>query len=129
MALRASRMYDPASRSIILANGIPLTMDNMVATGQTKEYTELVFKLCHDMADLNSDNAEYALFTAISIFSGIESYWNFLLFFFLILRDEDFFLTLLQVILVGPCVVTVELTTDHTRECQICCQIKFADKL
>lgn len=49
--------------------------------------------------------------------------------FFLILRDEDFFLILLQVVLVGPCVVTVELTTDHTRECQICCQIKFADKL
>lgn len=49
--------------------------------------------------------------------------------FFLILKDEDFFLTLLQVVLVGPCVVTVELTTDHTRECQICCQIKFADKL
>lgn len=70
MALRASRMYDPASRSIILANGIPLTMANMEATGQTKEYTELVFKLCHDMADLNSDNAEYALFTAISIFSA-----------------------------------------------------------
>lgn len=77
MALRASRMYDPASRSIILANGIPLTMANMEATGQTKEYTELVFKLCHDMADLNSDNAEYALFTAISIFSGKESWQNF----------------------------------------------------
>lgn len=49
--------------------------------------------------------------------------------FFLILKDEDFFLTLLQVVLVGPCVVTVELTIDPIRECQICCQIKFADKL
>lgn len=48
--------------------------------------------------------------------------------FFSILKDEDFFLTLLQVVF-GPFIVTVELTTDHTRECQICCQIKFADKL
>jgi hypothetical protein len=70
MALRASRMYDPASKSIVLANGIPLTIENMEATGQPKEYTELVFKLCHDMAELSSDNAEYALFMAISIFSG-----------------------------------------------------------
>ncbi|XP_048755933.1 ecdysone receptor-like isoform X2 [Ostrea edulis] len=70
MALRASRMYDPASRSIVLANGIPLTIANMEATGQPKEYTELVFKLCHDMAELSSDNAEYALFMAISIFSA-----------------------------------------------------------
>ncbi|XP_061179752.1 oxysterols receptor LXR-alpha-like isoform X1 [Saccostrea echinata] len=70
MALRASRMYDPASRSIVLANGIPLTISNMEATGQPREYTELVFKLCHDMAELNSDNAEYALFTAVSIFSA-----------------------------------------------------------
>lgn len=72
MALRASRMYDPASRSIVLANRIPLTVSDMQATGQTIEYTEMVFKLCHDMADLNSDNAEYALFTAISIFSGMK---------------------------------------------------------
>ena len=65
-------MYDPASRSIVLANRIPLTVSDMQATGQTIEYTEMVFKLCHDMADLNSDNAEYALFTAISIFSGMK---------------------------------------------------------
>ena len=70
MAIRASRCYDPGTKSIVLANGIPLTMENMKQTGQPPEYTELVFKLCQDLADLHSDNAEYALFTSICIFSG-----------------------------------------------------------
>ncbi|KAJ8314271.1 hypothetical protein KUTeg_008832 [Tegillarca granosa] len=70
MAVRASRCYDPSTKSIVLANGIPLTVDNMKATGQPAEYTELVFKFCQDMSVLNTDNAEYALFTAICIFSA-----------------------------------------------------------
>ena len=45
-------------------------MENMIAAGQPREYTELVFKLCEDLAKIGSDNAEYALFTAIAIFSG-----------------------------------------------------------
>ncbi|KAK3108181.1 hypothetical protein FSP39_002779 [Pinctada imbricata] len=70
MAIRASRCYDPKTKSIVLANGMPLTMENMIQTRQPPEYTELVFKLCHDMAEMNSDNAEYALFTSICIFSA-----------------------------------------------------------
>lgn len=70
MAIRASRCYEPTSKAIVLANGTPLTMENMIAAGQPREYTELVFKLCEDLAKIGSDNAEYALFTAIAIFSG-----------------------------------------------------------
>ena len=70
MAIRASRCYDPSTKSIVLANGIPLTMANMKQTGLPPEFTELLFKLCHDLVDLQSDNAEYALFTSICIFSG-----------------------------------------------------------
>lgn len=70
MAIRASRCYEPTSKAIVLANGTPLTMENMIAAGQPQEYTELVFKLCEDLAKLGSDNAEYALFTAIAIFSS-----------------------------------------------------------
>lgn len=69
MAIRASRCYEPTSKAIVLANGTPLTMENMIAAGQPQEYTELVFKLCEDLAKIGSDNAEYALFTAIAIFS------------------------------------------------------------
>lgn len=70
MAIRASRCYEPTSKAIVLANGTPLTMENMIAAGQPREYTELVFKLCEDLAKIGSDNAEYALFTAIAIFSA-----------------------------------------------------------
>jgi len=42
----------------------------MIISGQSEGYTELVFKLCRDMSKLQSDNAEYALFTATCIFSG-----------------------------------------------------------
>ena len=69
MAIRASRCYEPTSKAIVLANGTPLTMENMIAAGQPQEYTELVFKLCEDLAKIGSDNAEYALFTAVAIFS------------------------------------------------------------
>ncbi|XP_060086039.1 oxysterols receptor LXR-alpha-like [Ylistrum balloti] len=69
MAIRASRCYDPVSKSIVLANGTPLTRENSLAVGQPEPYVDLVFKLCKDMADIQTDNAEYALFTAICIFS------------------------------------------------------------
>ncbi|XP_021376222.1 ecdysone receptor-like isoform X2 [Mizuhopecten yessoensis] len=69
MAIRASRCYDPVSKAIVLANGTPLTRENSLAVGQPEAYVDLVFKLCKDMADIQTDNAEYALFTAICIFS------------------------------------------------------------
>jgi hypothetical protein len=69
MALRAARCYDPNTKAIMLANGTPCTLENMLDTGLGK-YAELVYDFCHNMFVCQTDNAEYALLTAISIFSG-----------------------------------------------------------
>ncbi|XP_076439775.1 ecdysone receptor-like [Babylonia areolata] len=68
MAIRAARCYDMDTKAIVFANGQPCTLDNMLATGLGK-YAELVYEFCHNMAVMQTDNAEYALLTAISIFS------------------------------------------------------------
>ncbi|KAL8602892.1 hypothetical protein ACOMHN_026852 [Nucella lapillus] len=68
MAIRAARCYDIETKAIVLANGQPCTLDNMLATGLGK-YAELIYEFCNNMALLQTDNAEYALLTAISIFS------------------------------------------------------------
>ncbi|ESO82067.1 hypothetical protein LOTGIDRAFT_170342 [Lottia gigantea] len=68
MAIRAARCYDLETRCIVFANGVPCTLENMKATGMG-EYAELTYQFCHNMAVMETDNAEYALLTAISIFS------------------------------------------------------------
>ena len=70
MAIRAARCYDLKSRTIVLANGTPCSHDNMLAAGGSEEYWKLVYQFCHALADNQTDNTEYALFTAICIFSG-----------------------------------------------------------
>ena len=70
MAIRAARCYDVETKAIVFANGQPCTLDNMLATGLGK-YAELVYEFCHNMTTMQTDNAEYALLTAISIFSGM----------------------------------------------------------
>ncbi|CAG5128467.1 unnamed protein product, partial [Candidula unifasciata] len=68
MSIRAARCYDLESCAIIFGNGQPCTVDNMKAAGQGR-YSELLYEFCHNMASDKTDNAEYAIFTAICIFS------------------------------------------------------------
>ncbi|XP_046371013.1 ecdysone receptor-like isoform X1 [Haliotis rufescens] len=68
MAIRAARCYDSETKAIIFANGLPCTLENMKATGLGR-YAELMYEFCDNMAMLKTDNAEYALITAIAIFS------------------------------------------------------------
>ena len=70
MAIRAARCYDLSTKTIVLANGVPCSIDNMMAAGGSVEYWKLVFQFCHALAENMTDNTEYALFTAICIFSG-----------------------------------------------------------
>ncbi|KAK6165898.1 hypothetical protein SNE40_022715 [Patella caerulea] len=68
MAIRAARCYDLDTQCIVFANGVPCTLENMKATGMG-HYAELTYQFCHNMALMQTDNAEYSLLTAISIFS------------------------------------------------------------
>ena len=70
MAIRAARCYDLSTKTIVLANGVPCSIDNMMAAGGSAEYWKLVFQFCQALAENQTDNTEYALFTAICIFSG-----------------------------------------------------------
>ena len=70
MAIRAARCYDLSTQTIVLASGTPCTLENMIAAGGSVEYWKLVFQFCHGLAENQTDNTEYALFTAICIFSG-----------------------------------------------------------
>lgn len=69
MAIRAARCYDLNTRTIVLANGTPCSLENMIAAGGSTEYWKQVFNFCHALANHRTDNTEYALFTAICIFS------------------------------------------------------------
>lgn len=69
MMLRCSRKYDIRTDSIVYANNQPYTRDNY--TSASISYTaEPLFNFCRRMCMLKVDNAEYALLTAIVIFSG-----------------------------------------------------------
>lgn len=66
--LRAARCYDPKNRTIVFMTGIPVTQENMSALG-IKNYAEVAFGFFHSLSQLCTDNTEYALLTAICIFS------------------------------------------------------------
>ncbi|BFZ01312.1 hypothetical protein BsWGS_04350 [Bradybaena similaris] len=75
MSIRAARCYDIESRSIVFGNGQPCTVETMKAAGQDC-YCKLLYEFCHNMASYKTDNAEYAMLTAICIFSerpGLEA--------------------------------------------------------
>ncbi|XP_005101764.3 ecdysone receptor [Aplysia californica] len=76
MSIRAARCYDLQSKCIIFANGQPCSLQNMKAAhAGLGNYCERLFEFCHNMASCKTDNAEYALLTAICIFSerpGLE---------------------------------------------------------
>lgn len=66
MMLRGARRYDVHSESIVFANNHPYTRENYV---EAELENDDLFKFCRSMSNMKVDNAEYALLTAIVIFS------------------------------------------------------------
>lgn len=69
MMLRMARKYDVVSDSIIFANNQPYTRDSYNVAGMGETIEDLL-RFCRQMFAMKVNNAEYALLTAIVIFSG-----------------------------------------------------------
>ena len=67
--LRGARKYDVKTDSIVFANNQPYTRENY-KSASVGDSADAIFRFCRHMCDLRVDNAEYALLTAIVIFSG-----------------------------------------------------------
>lgn len=80
MMLRMARKYDVQTDSIIFANNQPYTRDSYNMAGMGEEVEDLLH-FCRQMYAMKVNNAEYALLTAIVIFSGkyFKTNKNFLL--------------------------------------------------
>lgn len=67
--LRGARCYDTHTDSIVFADNLRYTRDsyNLAGVGDT---VEPLFQLGKTMSSLKMNNAEYALLTAIVIFTG-----------------------------------------------------------
>jgi len=72
MMLRMARRYDAQSDSILFANNQPYTRDSYSLAGMGETIEDLL-RFCRQMYGMKVDNAEYALLTAIVIFSGKSS--------------------------------------------------------
>ena len=70
MMLRCARRYDANTDSIVFANNLPYTRDSYNVAG-VGDNAEPLFHFGKQMSNMKVDNAEYALVTAIVIFSGI----------------------------------------------------------
>ncbi|RWS26353.1 ecdysone receptor-like protein [Leptotrombidium deliense] len=68
MMLRCSRKYDIKTDSIVYANNQPYTRENYLSAS-VGDSADALFNFCRNMCVLKVDNAEYALLTAIVIFS------------------------------------------------------------
>ncbi|OQR74047.1 ecdysone receptor-like [Tropilaelaps mercedesae] len=68
MMLRGARKYDVATDSIVFANNQPYTLENY-RSASVGDNADALFQFCRNMCNLRVDNAEYALLTAIVIFS------------------------------------------------------------
>lgn len=70
--LRTSRRYDPKRDTIVLGNQTTSWAYNREAYKQAGigVATDAIFDFAKSMAKLKVDNAEYALLTAVTIFSG-----------------------------------------------------------
>uniref|UniRef100_A0A8D8MFR8 Ecdysone receptor n=2 Tax=Cacopsylla melanoneura TaxID=428564 RepID=A0A8D8MFR8_9HEMI len=68
MMLRMARRYDAPSDSILFANNQPYTRDSYKSADMGETVDDLL-KFCRLMFGMKVDNAEYALLTAIVIFS------------------------------------------------------------
>ena len=64
--LRGARRYDPQTDSIVFATNHPFREENYDKAGLGNEE---LFHFCRRMTRMKVDNAEYALVTAIAIFS------------------------------------------------------------
>ena len=69
MILRTARRYDIETDTIVFADGTPYTRENM-RLGGLGDWVDEMFAFCKSMGVMSVDNAEYALLTAICIFSG-----------------------------------------------------------
>lgn len=69
MMLRMARKYDVQTDSIIFANNQPYTRDSYNVAGMGDTIEDLL-RFCRQMYAMRVNNAEYALLTAIVIFSG-----------------------------------------------------------
>lgn len=69
MMLRMARKYDASTDSIVFANNEPYTKDSYNVAGMGETIEDLL-RFCRQMWAMKVDNAEYALLTAIVIFSG-----------------------------------------------------------
>ncbi|XP_065200171.1 ecdysone receptor isoform X1 [Planococcus citri] len=69
MMLRMARKYDSNTDSIVFANNQPYTKDSYNDAGMGETIEDLL-RFCRQMWAMKVDNAEYALLTAIVIFSG-----------------------------------------------------------
>ena len=70
MMFRMARRYDVQADSILFANNQPYTRDSYSLAGMG-ETIEDMLRFCRQMYAMKVDNAEYALLTAIVIFSGM----------------------------------------------------------
>ncbi|GFV47624.1 ecdysone receptor [Trichonephila clavipes] len=68
MMLRTARKYDMKTDSIVFENNQPYTRENC-RSACTGDSVDSIFHFCRTMCILKVDNAEYALLTAIVIFS------------------------------------------------------------
>ncbi|XP_023219364.1 ecdysone receptor-like isoform X1 [Centruroides sculpturatus] len=68
MMLRTARKYDIKTDSIVFANNQPYTRENY-RSASMGESADAIFHFCRKMCLMKVDNAEYALLTAIVIFS------------------------------------------------------------
>lgn len=71
--LRTGRRYDYQTDTIVFANNYPYTRENYNLAGCSKTADPL-FNFCRHLCVMKVDNAEYALLTAIVIFSGQLDY-------------------------------------------------------
>lgn len=69
MMIRTARRYDLETNTVVFADGAAHTEKSMSLAGLS-DFVASMFEFCRGLGKLRVDNAEYALLTAISIFSG-----------------------------------------------------------
>lgn len=69
MMFRMARRYDAETDSILFATNQPYTRESYTVAGMGDTVEDLL-RFCRHMCAMKVDNAEYALLTAIVIFSG-----------------------------------------------------------
>ena len=70
MMLRTARRFDPDTNTVVFGDGQAFSRDIM-AVGGLQEYVNLMFNFAASMSQMHVDNTEYALLTAVCLFSGM----------------------------------------------------------